>query len=113
VTQFAWDNSLSPGNEQSFYWGSSAATSPGTRNYMGAAEPAIDAAISAIVQAKGRDELITATRVLDRLLISGFYVMPLYHLPKRWIARWSHIGRPEKTPLYGPIPETWWREVGQ
>ncbi len=113
VTQFAWDNSLSPGNEQSFYWGSSAATSPGTRNYMGATEPAIDAAIAAIVQAKGRDELVTATRVLDRILISGFYVVPLYHLPKRWIARWSHIGRPQKTPLYGPIPETWWREVGQ
>jgi peptide/nickel transport system substrate-binding protein len=113
VTQYAWDNSLSPGNEQSFYWGSSAATSPGTRNYMGATEPAIDAAIAAIVQAKSRGELVTATRVLDRLLISGFYVVPLYHLPKRWIARWSHIGRPQNAPLYGPIPETWWREVGQ
>jgi peptide/nickel transport system substrate-binding protein len=37
----------------------------------------------------------------------------LFHLPKKWIARWSHIGRPADTPLYGPIPETWWREVGK
>jgi peptide/nickel transport system substrate-binding protein len=113
VTQYAWDNSLSPGNEQSFYWGTSAASSPGTRNYMGAAEPAIDTMIAAIVRAKTREELVAATRALDRVLLSGFYVVPLFHLPKKWIARWSHIGRPAATPLYGPIPETWWREVGK
>lgn len=113
MTQYMWDNSLSPGNEQSFYWGSAAADAHGTRNYMGAREPAIDAAIAAITAAKTREELVSATRALDRLLISGFYVVPLYHLPKRWIARWSHIGRPENTPLYGPIPETWWREIGR
>lgn len=113
MTQYIWDNSLSPGNEQSFYWGSSAADAPGTRNYMGAKEPAIDAAIQAITAARSRDDLVSATRALDRLLLSGFYVVPLYHLPKRWIARWNRIGRPENTPLYGSIPETWWREVGQ
>jgi peptide/nickel transport system substrate-binding protein len=112
MTQYAWDNSLSPGNEQSFYWGSAGATTNGTRNYMGATEPGIDAMIAAIVQARTREELVAATRALDRLLISGFYVVPLYHLPKRWIARWSHIGRPQITPLYGPVPETWWRVAG-
>jgi peptide/nickel transport system substrate-binding protein len=69
--------------------------------------------IAAIVRAHTREDLVAATRALDRALISGFYVVPLYHLPKRWIARWSHVGRPEKTALYGPIPETWWRELGQ
>ena len=113
VTQYLWDNSLSPGNEQSFYWGSAAAASPGTRNYMGAADPAIDAMIAAIVRAHTREDLVAATRALDRTLLSGFYVVPLYHLPKRWIARWSHVGRPQNTALYGPIPETWWRELGQ
>ncbi|WP_338054663.1 extracellular solute-binding protein [Terrihabitans soli] len=112
VTQYVWDNSLSPGNEQSFYWGSAGSTTKGTRNYMGAASPAIDAMIAAIVSARTREDLVAATRALDRVLISGFYVIPLYHLPKRWIARWSHIGRPQIAPLYGPVPETWWREPG-
>jgi peptide/nickel transport system substrate-binding protein len=80
---------------------------------MGAASPAIDALIAAVVRAKTRADLVSATRALDRVLISGFYVVPLYHLPKRWIARWSHIGRPQNTPLYGPVLETWWRESGQ
>ncbi len=113
MTQYTWDNSLSPGNEQSFYWGTSAASSPGTRNYMGAAEPAIDAMIAEIVRATTREDLVAATRALDRVLMSGFYVVPLYHLPNKWIARRSYIGRPDRMPLYGPIPETWWREVGQ
>jgi peptide/nickel transport system substrate-binding protein len=113
MTQYAWDNSLSPGNEQAFYWGSSAAQAPGTRNYMGAHEPAIDAMISTIVQADSREELVAATRALDRLLISGFYAVPLYHLPKKWIARSDRINHPAMVPLYGPIPETWWREIGK
>ena len=47
MIQNRWDQSLSPGNEQSFYWGSEAADSHGTRNYMGAKDPAIDAMIAA------------------------------------------------------------------
>ncbi len=113
MTQYAWDSSLSPGNEQAFYWGLSAADAPGTRNYMGARQPAIDAMISAITAARSREDLVTATRALDRVLLSGFYVIPLFHQPKKWIARWSHIGRPQITPLYGAIPEVWWRELGQ
>ncbi|MDX6805335.1 extracellular solute-binding protein [Terrihabitans rhizophilus] len=113
MTVYTWDNSLSPGNEQAFYWGSSAADAPGTRNYMGAKQPAIDAMIAAIVKAGSRDDLVSATRALDRVLMSRFYVVPLYHLSKKWIARWDRIGHPATTPLYGPIPETWWREVGK
>lgn len=109
MVQYQWDASLSPGNEQAFYWGSAAAKAPGTRNYMGADDPAIDAMIAAILAAREREELVAAVRALDRVLISGFYVVPLFHQPKQWIVRWAHIGRPEKTSLYGAIPETWWR----
>ena len=45
-----WDQSLSPGNEQSFYLGSQAADTLGTRNYMGAKDPAIDAMIAALLE---------------------------------------------------------------
>ncbi|MEQ9566535.1 MAG: ABC transporter substrate-binding protein, partial [Pseudomonadales bacterium] len=53
-------NSLSPGNEQAEYWGSDAADRPGSRNYGGVKNPAIDTLISAIIAAPTRAELITA-----------------------------------------------------
>ncbi|MCZ7656805.1 MAG: extracellular solute-binding protein [Xanthobacteraceae bacterium] len=109
MMQYYWGQSLSPGNEQAFYWSTAAADEPGTRNYMGAKVPAIDAAIAAIVKAESREELVAAVRVLDRLLISGFYVVPLFHLPEEWLARWAHIQHPAVTPLTGYRPETWWR----
>ncbi len=57
MIQNRWDQSLSPGNEQSFYFGSEAANIPGTRNYMGAKDPAIDAMISALLAARDRTDL--------------------------------------------------------
>ena len=105
-----WDQSLSPGNEQAFYWGSVAAGQPGTRNYMGVKSPAVDAMISALLKAESREDFVAAVRALDRVLISGFYVIPLFHLPAQWVARWDTIGRPATTSLYGYLPETWWRE---
>jgi peptide/nickel transport system substrate-binding protein len=105
-----WDQSLSPGNEQAFYWGSVAAGQPGTRNYMGVKSPAVDAMIAALLKAESREDFVAAVRALDRVLISGFYVIPLFHLPAQWVARWDTIGRPATTSLYGYLPETWWRE---
>lgn len=105
-----WDQSLSPGNEQAFYWGSVAAGQPGTRNYMGVKSPAVDAMIAALLKAESRQDFVAAVRALDRVLISGFYVIPLFHLPAQWVARWDTIGRPATTALYGYLPETWWRE---
>ncbi len=105
-----WDQSLSPGNEQAFYWGSAAADQPGTRNYMGVKSPAVDAMIAALLKAESRDDFVAAVRALDRALISGFYVVPLFHLPAQWIVRWTTIARPATTSLYGYLPETWWRE---
>lgn len=110
MIQYYWEESLSPGNEQSFYWGSAAADAPGSRNYMGVKNPAIDAMIAAMLAARERPEFVSAVRALDRVLISGFYVMPLFHLPKQWVARWARIGRPAQTSLSGYLVETWWRQ---
>lgn len=110
MIQNRWDQSLSPGNEQHFYWSSEAAGVDGTRNYMGARNPAIDAMIAALLRARGRDEFVSAVRALDRALISGFYVVPLFHLPEQWVARWAYIEHPKVTPLFGYLPETWWRK---
>jgi peptide/nickel transport system substrate-binding protein len=105
-----WYASLSPGNEQSFYWGGDSANQDGTRNYMGVSEPAIDGMISAMLEARGREEFVAAVRALDRVLLSGDYVIPLYHQPEQWVALWSHVKHPEITSLYGYRANTWWIE---
>jgi peptide/nickel transport system substrate-binding protein len=112
MLQNRWDQSLSPGNEQSFYWGSEAADIPGTRNYMGAKDPAIDALIAAILEARERPAFISAVRALDRVLMSGFYGIPLFNVGEQWIARWNRIERPAAVALSGYLPETWWQKPG-
>jgi peptide/nickel transport system substrate-binding protein len=105
-----WDQSLSPGNEQSFYWGSEAADLQGTRNYMGARDPAIDALIAAMLEARERTAFVSAVRALDRILMSGFYAIPLFNVVEQWIARWNRVERPATTALTGYLPETWWQK---
>lgn len=108
MIQNRWDQSLSPGNEQSFYWGSEAADIQGTRNYMGAKDPAIDALIAALLEARDRPDFVSAVRALDRTLMSGFYAIPLFNVGEQWIARWNVIERHQATALTGYLPETWW-----
>jgi peptide/nickel transport system substrate-binding protein len=110
MIQYRWEQSLSPGNEQAFYWGSAAANEEGSRNYMGVRSAAIDAMIAAMLKATARDDFVAATRALDRMLLSGIYVVPLFHLPGQWVARWSYVRHPAKTPLSGFVAEAWWRE---
>lgn len=105
-----WGASLSPGNEQSFYWGSAAADTEGSRNYMGAKNPAIDAMIASMLAERERPGFVSSVRALDRVLLSGFYVIPLFHTPQQWVARWRDVKHPAQTSLYGVLPETWWRE---
>jgi peptide/nickel transport system substrate-binding protein len=109
MIQNRWDQSLSPGNEQSFYWGSEAADNQGTRNYMGAKNPAIDALIAAMLEAREHPAFVSAVRALDRTLMSGFYAIPLFNVQEQWIARWNRIERPVATALTGYLPETWWQ----
>jgi peptide/nickel transport system substrate-binding protein len=111
MIQNRWDQSLSPGNEQFFYWGSEAADNQGTRNYMGVKDPAIDVMIANMLEARERVTFVSAVRALDRTLMSGFYAIPLFNVQEQWIARWNRIEHPEATALTGYLPETWWRKL--
>ena len=113
MMQYRWEQSLSPGNEQLFYFSSEAAGQNGSRNYMGVKSKAIDAMIAALLAATSQADFVAATRALDRVLLSGFYVIPLYYPPVQWIARWARIVHPERTSLYGYLPETWWVKDGK
>jgi peptide/nickel transport system substrate-binding protein len=110
MIQNRWDQSLSPGNEQAFYWSTAAADQNGSRNYMGVKSPAIDAMIATLVQAKSRADVIAAVRTLDRVLISGTYTVPLFHHSDDWVAHWARIRHPAATSLSGFLLETWWQQ---
>ena len=103
-----WGVSLSPGNEQQFYWGSEVGKKDGSRNYPGINSPAVDALIEKLISAKNREELTTAIHALDRVLLWGHYVVPLYHSNKDRIAYWDFFEYPEEIPLYGIVIESWW-----
>lgn len=108
MIQNFWYASLSPGNEQLFRWSSAAADADGSFNYAGVKNPAVDAMIAAMLAARSREDFVSAVRALDRVLLSGNYVIPLFHAQKQWIARWKMLARPEKTSLYGYRTDTWW-----
>ena len=107
-----WVSSLSPGNEQLYYYGSEAADQAGSRNYPGIRDPVVDAIAASIAEARTRAELVARVRALDRVLLWGHYMVPLFHSPVDRMARWSRLKRPQATPLYGPLVESWWVEEG-
>jgi len=110
MIMMVWPESLSPGNEQRDYWGSSAADTPGSRNYVGIKDAAVDAMIDRVIFAKDRAELVASTRALDRVLIWNHYVVPLYTYDKSRTARWDRFSRPDPLPKYGAgaFPTVWW-----
>ena len=110
MIEYRWDQSASPGNEQNFYFSSAAADEDGSRNYMGAKSAAVDAMIAALLRARTRPDLVDTVRALDRVLMSGAFVVPLFFLPEQWVTRWNYIRHPARTSLYGYLPETWWRQ---
>jgi peptide/nickel transport system substrate-binding protein len=107
--------SLSPGNEQRFYWGSEAADQQGSRNLMGVASPAVDAMIDAMLAARSTDDFHAATRALDRLLMAGRYVIPFWDYNVGRIAHIAEMRYPDSLPIYGDgpnfMPEVWWYEA--
>ena len=106
----SWGESLSPGNEQRGFWSSQAADIPGSRNVIGIKNPAVDTLIERVIFAKDRDELVAATKALDRVLLWNFYVVPQWTYGKQRTARWDRFGHPQNMPKYGAaaFPTIWW-----
>lgn len=114
MTHYIRSLSLSPGNEQTLYWGAAGVTEPGTRNWMGMNSPAAEAMIATMLAAKGPDEFIAAVQALDRVLTTGRYVVPIWYSDVSRIAHRKELKYPERLPLYGDWPgfqpEVWWYE---
>jgi microcin C transport system substrate-binding protein len=111
----SWTQSLSPGNEQRGFWSSQAADQPGSRNLIGIKNPAVDALIERVIFTKDREDLVAATKALDRVLLWNFYVVPQWTYPFVRSARWDRFGRPETMPKYGRsgFPSIWWWDAAR
>jgi peptide/nickel transport system substrate-binding protein len=111
----SWLASASPGNEQRSRWGSASAGQEASFNLAGVKSPAVDAMINTLLAAKSHDDFVAAVRAYDRVLLSGFYVVPLFHSSDQWIAFSSKLAHPRDLPRYGPASggatlDTWWRK---
>lgn len=106
--------SLSPGNEQALYWGTTSADQEGSKNWMGVRSPAVDAMIAEAVNATDLDGHVAAVRALDRLLTAGRYVIPVSYPQVSRIAHAARLRHPQRLPIYGDwpgfLPEVWWSE---
>jgi peptide/nickel transport system substrate-binding protein len=112
MTHYIRSLSLSPGNEQTLYWGSAGVTEPGTRNWMGMNSPAAEAMIQTLLTATDPEEFTAATRALDRVLTSGRYVVPIWYSDVSRIAHAKPLHYPDRLPIYGDWlgfqPDVWW-----
>ena len=106
--------SLSPGNEQMLYWGSEAADTEGSRNWMGMKSPAAEAMIQTLLTSTSQEDFLAAAAALDRVLTSGRYVIPVWHNPIARIAHAKGLQYPQTLPIYGDWigfqPDVWWFE---
>lgn len=116
LTFARWSLSLSPGNEQLYYWGAEAGQQPGSRNLMGMQSPAAEAMVRTMLTATTFEEFTAAVRALDRVLISGRYVIPIHSYAVGRIAHLSELQYPrDRLPIYGDgigfLPTVWWHEA--
>jgi microcin C transport system substrate-binding protein len=109
VTGARFSGETTPGFELSIFYGSKAASQPGSRNLAGVVDPVVDALVDMIAKAKSRAELNFTCRALDRVLRAGRYWAPMYYRDDIWIAYWNAFSRPERQPRLGTgAPDTWW-----
>ncbi|NGO50229.1 ABC transporter substrate-binding protein [Mesorhizobium camelthorni] len=105
-----FSGTLSPGIELIGRWGSEARDAEGSFNLAGVADPAIDTMIDAMLNARDKEDYVAAVRTLDRLLISGAYMVPMQHNTEQSVAYWAYLAHPDKTPIFGFQLPTWWRK---
>lgn len=108
MTLYYWLSSLSPGTEQILYYGCKAANEPARWNFPGICNPAIDSIASGVAASKNRESLTAQIHALDRILMHGHYMIPLYYSGSDYFAYRAHVHHPENTPIYGAVLETWW-----
>jgi microcin C transport system substrate-binding protein len=112
IITYSYSQSTTPGNELIQYWHSSTADTPASLNMAGIKNPAIDNLITNVIESENREDLIVATKALDRAMLHNWYVIPQWHIDSHRIAYWDKFSRPNVGPKYDPSYDislfTWW-----
>jgi microcin C transport system substrate-binding protein len=109
VVTMALGGTLTPGDDLHTVFSSQAASTPGSRNLGGIADPAIDFLLDKIARVETRAELDTACRALDRVLRAGRYWVPMWYRDTSLVAYWDVFSRPSAQPKYATgAPGIWW-----
>ncbi|HVZ44967.1 MAG TPA: extracellular solute-binding protein [Ramlibacter sp.] len=92
-----------PGSDYVEFFGSKAADTVGSSNWMGIKSPAIDALLNRLTGADRREEFLAACRALDRVIAHGHYMVPAWTTRETRIAydAWR-LERPGEVPPYPP-----------
>ena len=75
---------------------------------MGVCSKIIDVLVDRVINASSREQLLTATHALDRVLLWNWFIVPHWHLQSLRLAYWDRFARPEKPIRSGLDFETWW-----
>lgn len=107
-----YSNSESPGNEQLDYFSCKAAATPGSKNWAGVCDPAVDALLRHFEHFENRAQLVASARALDRVMRHRYLVVPNWHSPDDRLVYWRKFGQPARPPRYGSALEwvisSWW-----
>jgi len=80
ITSIAFPGTHNPGQQLVDIFGSKAADTENSGNFMGVKSPAVDALLVAVVGARTKAELLPACRALDRVIMHSHYLIPAWTL---------------------------------
>ncbi|HZP20284.1 MAG TPA: extracellular solute-binding protein [Bauldia sp.] len=109
VIMFALSLSATPLDGLKQIFGSQAADTPGSYNFAGIKDKAVDALLDKLPTVSSRAELIGITRSIDRILRNGHYWVENWYQENHRVGHWDLFGWPQEKPAYAFTPEvTWW-----
>ena len=89
---------------------------PNMTNYAGIKNPVVDFLVEKVVSATTEEEMNTAGRALDRVLLWNFYVIPEGHPTGRRLVYWDRFGHPPlgaEHMVWTGFPHLWWLDVAK
>ena len=113
ITTINFPGTNNPGQQLADIFGSKAATTESSGNYMGVSSPAVDALVTDIVRADTKAELLPACRALDRVIMHSHYLIPQWTLTAHRIAynAWRLAYKAPMPPYAAAedwVMTTWW-----
>lgn len=104
---------MEPGDEMRQFYGSETADNS-TYNVMGLKSPAVDEVAKVVIAAKTKDEMVTATHAMDRVLLAERFWVPQWYKASTWVAYYDQYQHPETLPPYA-VGETsfWWYDAAK